>query len=337
MRDGHGRNPGGDSACSRRYLAPNTHSRSIAGSDKMLLEVAERLRRLDPCGLLPESVVARYGEVRQFGPQRALDTCTAVAHPSGGAKYDELDVTIDLSPVPNTDGQRDRSFDDTEVYRTTTTHDNSLGCTLTFALDIPVTVMADAVPPSRFATIEVAQYRSEDSIGESVPVCAVAADVLSETLALVPSLPARPTSGAGRIRLAAADPCEIVGNFVPEELVGWQIDSDPYRCVLTPHQDGAAPATWSIYYGLEPEFPSPQDDDTREVTSDGLTLQVRETGHSCRISTPVESVVDTNRPGAERYNRSRGRNVPAVILMSDTLNCDDLVPLAVDIADGALT
>ncbi|MGX6511236.1 hypothetical protein ACSYG9_16550 [Rhodococcus sp. SJ-2] len=319
------------------YLAPNTHSRSIGPSDKMLLEVAERLRRLDPCGLLPEPVVARYGEIRQFGPQRALDTCTAVAHPSGGAKYDELDVTIDLSPVPSTDGQRDRSFGDTEVYRTTSVHENSLDCTLTFALDIPVTVTADAVPPSRFATIAVTQYRSAESSGESVPVCAVAADVLSETLALVPSLPGRPTSGPGRIRLAAADPCEIVGSFAPEELVGWQIDSDPYRCVLTPHQDGVAPESWSIYYGLEPEFAPPDRDDVREVTFEGLTLQVRETGDSCRISAPIESVIDTNRPGAERYNRSRGRNVPAVILMSDTPNCDDLVPLTVDIADGALT
>lgn len=329
--------PVGTPAAHVDYLAPNTHSRSIDPSDKMLLEVAERLRRLDPCGLLPESVVAGYGEVRQFGPQEALDTCTTVAHPSGGAKYDELEVTIDLSPVPDTDGQRDWSFGDTEVYRNTTTHNNSLGCTLTFALDIPVTVTADAVPPTRFATIAVTQYRSEDSSGESVPVCAVAADTLSETLTLVPSLPARPTSGLGRIRLAAADPCEIVASFAPEELVGWQIDSDPYRCVLTQHQEEAAPTTWSIHYGLEPEFAPPEDDDTREVVFDGLTLHVRETGDSCRIAAPVESVIDTNRPGAERYNRSSGRNVPAVVLMSDTPNCDDLVPLTVDIADGALT
>ncbi|MFD6895004.1 hypothetical protein ACFWB0_10720 [Rhodococcus sp. NPDC060086] len=319
------------------YLAPNTHSRSILPADKMLLEVAERLRRLDPCGLLPEKVIAGYGEVRQLGPQVALDTCTAVVHPSGGAKHDELNVTIDLSPAPTTEGGLDRSFGDTEVYRTTTARDNSAGCTLRFALDIPVTVTADAVPPARFATIEATQYRSDESTGNVVPVCDVAADVLSVTLARVPSLPARPTSGPGRIRLAAADPCEIVGSFAPEDLVGWQIDSDPYRCVLTPQAEGTAPQMWSIHYGLEPEFVPTEGDDTREVMFDGLTLHIRESGDSCRISAPVESVIDTNRPGAERHNWSGGRNVPAVVLTSDTPNCDELVPLTVEIADGALT
>ncbi|MEE2031624.1 hypothetical protein [Rhodococcus chondri] len=316
---------------------PHTYGRDIAPPDKMLREIAERVRRIDPCALIPESVVAPYGEVRQFGPQTRLDSCTAVVHPTGGNPLDELTVAVELSPPSGDEGERVSGFGRNEVYRVHDTHGRTSQCTLRFAFTVPVTVAVDGAPPTRFGTVEAQHRRAEDSAAPGADVCEIAGDTLRVTLARIPSLPARPGTGPGRIRLAAADPCEVIGGLEETELLHWHIDSAPYRCAFRTLTADGGPTTWSVSFGLEPEYMLVDGDHAQEVKFDGRSLFVRGGDGYCRVAAPVAEVVDTNRPGVAEHSKPSGRNVPTVVLSSDTAECDRLVPLAADLADLAVT
>lgn len=318
-------------------VQPNTYGRQVGASDKMLREIAERVRRVDPCALLSEPVLTDYGAVRQFGPQDRLDSCTAVVLPTGGGHPDELKVAVELSPPPGDEGERVTGFGQTEVYRVHTTHDRISQCTLRFAFTVPVTVAVDGAPPTRFGTVEARHYRAENSPASGADVCAVAEKVLGVTLARIPALPARQGSGPGRIRLAAADPCEAIGGFEEAELVQWHIDSEPYRCSFRTHSDAGEPATWRVSFELEPEYMLASGEHAREVTFDGRSLFVRRGDGYCRVAAPVGDVVDINRAGGPERGLPSGRNVPTVVLSSDTTECDRLVPLAAELADLAVT
>ena len=317
-------------------IEPNTYSQRVSAADKVVLEVAERFRRLDPCALLPEQMVAEYGNVRAFGPRGAFDRCAAVLRRSGHEPTD-LTVTVDLSPYPDGDGEQVTRFGDNRIQRMRSIEDAAAECTLRFVVDVPVTVSVDATPPVRFATVRAHEQSLSGVAPTTNTVCEVAEKALGAALDRIPDLPPRPTSGPGRIRLAAADPCEIVGLFAPEDLARWTVGADPYRCDYSVRLAGGGAKTWIVQFGLEPESALVAGPEIEEVVQGGRSFYVSRAGDLCRVAAPVENVVDTNRVDVEPEGRRAGRNVPTVIVSSVDDECARLVPLAANLADLALT
>lgn len=317
-------------------IEPNTYSQRVSAADKVVLEIAERFRRLDPCALLPEQEVAEYGELRGFGPRDALDTCTAVVRRPGEHPTD-LVVTVDLSPSSDGEGERITRFGDDRVQRMRITDDTAAECTLWFVVDVPVTVSVDGAAPVRFATVRAREHSPSGPGPDPNTVCEVAEKMLGVALARIPNLTPRPARGPGRIRLAAADPCEIVGLFAPEDLARWTVDADPYRCDYALRLAGGGAKTWSVQFGLEAESSLVGGPDVEEVVLGGRSFFVGRDGDLCRVAAPVENVVDTNRTTVEPADRASGRNVPTVVVSSVDTECGRLVRLASDLADLALT
>jgi hypothetical protein len=101
----------------------------------------------------------------------------------------------------------------------------------------------------------VVEHFRSGVVPETDTACEAADDTHDVAVDGLRALPARPTSGPGRIRVAAADPCEVVGLFAPEDLIQWSVDAaDPYRCDYSVLLPGGGAQTWSVRFGLEPEW-----------------------------------------------------------------------------------
>ena len=313
-------------------IEPNTYSQPVSAADKVALELAERLRRLDPCALMPEAVVGKYGELRRFGPEKGFDTCTAVVRRPGDRQRD-LSITLDLSAPPRGEEDRAVRFGGAEIERLRVVGDSTAECTRWFALDLPVTAFVDGDPPVRTAAVHVVEHFRPGVVPETGTACEAADETHDVAVDGLRALPARPTRGPGRIRLAAADPCEVVGLFAPENLIQWSVDADPYRCDYSVLLPGGGAQTWSVRFGLEPEGAPVAGPDREGTSVAGRSIVLRRDGDLCTAATPVEDVVDTNRVAA----RTGGRTVPTVAVSSAGTDCSRLAPLVVELADLALT
>lgn len=325
-------------------IDPNTYSQRVSAADKVVLELAERLRRLDPCGLMPEAVVAHYGDVRRFGPEEGFDSCTAVLRPPGDDG--DMSITLDLSAPARDEVDRPFRFGHKEIQRSRIIGESTAECTVRFVLDLPVTAFVDSEPPAREATVRAVEDFPAGVAPDSQTVCEAAERTHKVAVEGLRALPARPVSGPGRIRLAAADPCEIVGWFAPEDLVNWAVDADPYRCDYSVRIPGGGAQTWTVRFGLEPEAEPEAGPAVDLLTAAGHSIVVRRDGDGCTVATPVEGTVDTNRVAAsvdtDRVAASvdepvSGRNVPTVVVSSTDSSCGGLPTLAAELADLALT
>lgn len=317
-------------------IEPNTYSQPVSAADKVVLELAERLRRLDPCGLMPEAVVAEYGDVRRFGPEEGFDTCTAVLGRGDGEDH-ELSITLDLSAPDPGDDDRPVRFGNNEIQRSRVIGEPTSACTGRFVLDLPVTAFVDGAPSARAATVRAVEHFPDGAVAESQTVCEAVDRIHGVAVGALRALPARPTSGPGRIRLAAADPCEIVAWFAPQDLVHWSVDSDPYRCDYSVLLPGGGAATWNVRFRLEPEHDTVAGPGIEGTAAAGRSIVVRREGEICEAATPVEDVVDTNRDAAPSDERSSGRNVPTVVVSRADGVCEGLPALVAELADLALT
>lgn len=316
------------------HVEPNTYNRKVDAAGKILLETAERIRRIDPCGLLPEALPAGYGAVRGHGPRSELDVCTATVVSAAA----ELEVSLDLSPgtvpaVPSADaGDRpDTGERDGEP-------DGDGSCTRRFPLGLPVTVSADTAPPVPGAAVTV---RSRDGAAAAVSACALATEVVAVASTRTAALPPRPVSGPGRLRLATADPCEMLGMVGADHHVDWRIDGDPYRCAFTVVPPGEAATAWLVEYTLEPAHAAGPE--VRFVDVDGYTVAVRSAENRCRMSVPVEAA----RTGAG--TAAAAGEVPSVVVTVASVDpvdpadppgsggCDTFVGVVADVADLAVT
>ena len=255
-------------------IEPNTYSQRVSAADKVALELAERLRRLDPCGLMPEAVVADYGDVRRFGPEEGFDTCTAVLRSPGGDDGD-LSVTLDLSAPPRDVADRPLRFGDNKIQRSRIVGESTAECTVRFVLDLPVTAFVDGEPPVRAATVRAVEDFPPGVAPDSQTVCEVAERTHTVAVEALRALPARPVSGPGRIRLAAADPCEIVGWFAPEDLLHWAVDTDPYSCDYSVRLPGGGAQIWTVRFVLEPDAEPVAGPGVERVTAAGRSIVVR--------------------------------------------------------------
>ncbi len=246
------------------------------------------LRSVDPCGLLDEAEVARYGMVEQYGPLAALSACNAMVLPPGGPQ-----IRVELMLLPTALSETSKSnpggMDGVEVYGGRGPDIPNGTCEKLFRLSLGD--LQERVDP-QLAAIRVNGNRGTDT-------CQLAESVLAAAVKrMVAGMPKR---GVTQFPLVANEPCGLWSDprQFPRPRLVVTVDGapKPFECTAELGDDGPRV---TLAFGIRPASTA---GDTETKSADG-----------CTVTHETTQIVDITRPGA-RVNdvaRALGRNAAIV-------------------------
>lgn len=305
------------SACSQQVAgkpgaepadASPTFGVKVPPGDRQKLDVAERIRSVDPCGFFDqERISAGYGQIITLGPASRISTCE-VGLLQFTRKQVPSHVTIDMASYPPRDDEPTK-----QIAGETVTVDgvrNSHGdCAYKVPMRFPVRATGGAavpdiveVPTLAYATVSSAGF-TPDTLG-----CQLVEETVTTLVTAFRDnkLPGRNTSQVG-VPLTRHSPCELM-QHLPAGLTaaGLDAETEPYECRFQLRKPGGSQYNTDL---VSVVFQLRSADTAMKPFSKFATTQVtgkpvlidRDTTISdphCSVWFPAGPVIDTYRPGA---------------------------------------
>jgi hypothetical protein len=213
--------------------AITTFARDVPPGDYIKLQVAEKIRSVDPCALIDTSQLAAYGVIGTVGPQHALSECVVELDRPGSRLTASVKVELNTNG-PTTD---DKVIDLAgERVALDTVHLSSFGCTYQVPMRLgapPATNQTSAapdiveLPPETYMSVAVSEF-ADSQEGN----CTVAREVITTILARFAENRV-PQRDQAQIRIPLTDraPCALL-EHIPAGVRVERFDAstEPYEC-----------------------------------------------------------------------------------------------------------
>lgn len=294
---------------------PPIHGLPVSSLDRAEMEIAAASRAIDPCLVLDERSLARFGDVIAHGPVGDLSTCHAEIVPPGASPATPVWVELSLGVLePSSELGGAQTIAGTEVRGAAVTMPGSCALYFPLAPYLPV-AHGDSEATERWG------YVSYLAGGESV--CADARAVTESVLA---ELAGGETVVDDRaIPLAALDPCRVVEELGRVETFG--PGSRPYECRI-----GTSTGKASVGFALTP-VPEPSPGGLDEVELEGRSFLHFQDAMFCNYYFYPGEVFDNNRPSSPAGERVKSGNRLTAAVTASAPSCGDAESLATTAAD----
>lgn len=301
----------------------------LSEADQYLVDSADFVRSLDPCGLFSVDDLAALGTLVQLRPDGDLSTCTAdVQKPTASGRFSSTDsVSIDLHghrPPTDDSDVHQVTIGGEQVYMDSSSSDS---CYISF----PLRDEFDGTAPSGLDDVRTELNRSFARITVYRQDACTAATRIAETaLGRMGDPPLRAGSKYD-LPLASKDPCSVLGSLPETWTVDrWRPDADPYSCHFTSSSATFEQMLTMIDVTLDHTDSESRSTDRDKVRQGGYTFETVAMDDFCSAETVVGNPVLGMPVPDDSYDYAR--TTPTLSVMTD--DCDSALALAVAAADA---
>lgn len=303
---------------------PPVHGRPVSSLDRAELEIAAAVRSIDPCVVLNERALGRFGDVIAHGPVGDLSTCHAEIVSPGASPVTPVWVEVSLGVLePRAEMGAVETVAGTEVRGAAVTIPGS--CALYFPLAPYLSVAhADSDATKRWGYVSY--------LGPGPSVCADARVVTESVLAVLESGDAVADEQAGEraIPLSEQDPCRVV-EILETHALTFGPGARPYECRISAGNGSEA----SVGFALTP-MPAVSPGGLDEVELGGRRILHFQDAMFCNYYFYPGEVFDNNDPSSPAGERVKSANRLTAVVNASAPSCDDaelLATAAVDMYD----
>lgn len=320
--------------------APKTFGVTVSTDDRQKLEVAEKIRAVDPCAFFGEDTVSAHGVIATLGPETSVGDCE-ISFWQNEQRLLSSKITVDLDGPGLAPSAEDTSKQIAgETVAVDTRRGSNGDCAYKVPLRFPAQDSGSAGNPGATVAAPLA-YASVSS--SSVKPAALGCQLVEATVTNIVTafrdnrIPRRDNAMVD-VPLARRSPCELMQHLpLGYEFERINAETDPYSCTSFL----VSPDTKGFSRALSVKFDVAQEDRAMTPNEDWKAAQVngkaalisRDSGKepTCTVIFPVGPVVDGYRPGAPEVSRILGRKQVLVQVMALCKFTDDLVPVAMDL------
>ncbi|MFI7666251.1 hypothetical protein [Nocardia sp. NPDC049526] len=312
----------------------------MSTDDRQKLEVAQKIRAVDPCAFFNEDTISAHGVIATLGPDSTVGDCE-ISFWQSEQRLLSSKITVDLDGPGLAPSSEDTSKQIAGETVAVDTHRDSNGnCAYKVPLRFPAQDSGSSGNPGATGAAPLAYASvSSWSVEPAALGCElVEAAVTNMVTAFRENRIPRRDNALLDVPLARRSPCELL-QHLPLGYEFQRIDAktDPYSCTSFL----VSPDTKGFSRALSVEFDVAQHDRAMTPNSDWKAAQVngraalvsRDSGKepTCTVIFPVGPVVDGYRPGAPEVSQILGRKQVLVQVMARCEFTDDLVPVAMDL------